>query len=48
MMFLKKKRHYHEPTHGGVIGIKETIWDSAIGMKSGLEASKKTSQASRE
>ena len=34
VMFLKKKCNYHETIHDGAIGIKETIWYSAIGMKS--------------
>jgi len=32
-MFLKKK-NYHETIHDGAIGIKETIENSAVSMKS--------------
>jgi len=35
-MFSKKKRNYHETVYDGAIGIKETLWDSAIDMKRGL------------
>ena len=35
-MFLKKKENCHETIHDGAIGIKKTILDSAIGMKSRL------------
>jgi len=33
-MFLKKKRNCHETIHDGSVGLKETIYDIAIGMKS--------------
>jgi len=35
-MFLTKKRRYHETIHDDTIGMKETICDGAIGMKSGF------------
>jgi len=35
-MFLKKKRNHHENIYNSAIGIKETLWDSAIDMKSRL------------
>jgi len=37
IIFLKKKRNYHESIYDGAIGIKETFWVSSIDMKSGLE-----------
>jgi len=35
-MLLTKKRNYHETIYNGVVGVKETFWDSAIDMKSRL------------
>jgi len=32
-MFFTIKTNYHETIHNGSIGIKGTIWDSALGMK---------------
>jgi len=33
-MFLNIKTNFHETIHDGAIGMKGTIWNSTIGMKS--------------
>jgi len=49
VVFFKKKRNYQESIHNGAIGTIETIYDSAVRIKSRFVAHLflKTSQQSR-
>jgi len=44
-MFLKIKRNYQESIHNGAVGIKETIYDSAVRIESRFEGHRFLKQA---